>query len=203
MGRRVGAIACSPVWPASHGWIGAKIEPQGCSKIGDQIFLVINVTSKFGTDVNYYLNQETFVLERIRTVRPPHPTVDPTPIAIEERWSDFRWVEGYCIPLPSVWLRRMVARGGSIREANQDKRMPGIKNERMRHARRVRKPKDVPAIVVSVSLFPIIRLIGGIVFASRRATVLASLAGARSSVKNLTISLVPWNIGAVVLLWRR
>ncbi len=78
--------------------LGAKIEPQGCSEIGGQYFYVINVTSKFGTDIDYYLNQESFVLERSRTVRSLHPTIDPTPITIEERWSDFRWVEGVLHP---------------------------------------------------------------------------------------------------------
>lgn len=78
--------------------LGAAVEAQGCSEIAGQNFYVINVLSKFGTDIDYYLNQETFVLERSRTVRPLHPTVDPTPITIEERWSDFRWVEGVLHP---------------------------------------------------------------------------------------------------------
>lgn len=46
-------------------------------------------------------------------------------------------------------------------------------------------------ILVSVSLFCITRLTSGSLLASLKATFLASFAGTRSSVKNLTISLVP------------
>lgn len=36
---------------------------------------------------------------RSQATRPLHPTVDPTPIVIEERWSDFRFVDGALHPI--------------------------------------------------------------------------------------------------------
>ena len=78
--------------------LGATLERRGCTELDGQGYFVITVRSKFGTDIDYYLNRETYVLERSRTVRPLHPTVDPTPITIEEQWSDFRWVEGVLHP---------------------------------------------------------------------------------------------------------
>lgn len=78
--------------------LGATIEPRGCAEFDGQNFYAINVKSRFGTVIDYYLNQETFILERTRTVRALHPSIDPTQIVIEERWSDFRWVEGVLHP---------------------------------------------------------------------------------------------------------
>lgn len=57
--------------------------------------------------------------------------------------------------------------------------------------------------VVAVSLFCISCLIGGTLWASLNTTFLASFAGTRSSVKNLTISLVPWNMGLVIRICLR
>ena len=60
--------------------------------------------SRFGTDIDYYLNRDTYIVERGRSVRPLHPTADPTPILIEERWMDFRMVEGVLHPFGySLW----------------------------------------------------------------------------------------------------
>ena len=78
--------------------LGADVSFRGCETIDDRAFYVINVRSKFGTDLDYYLNQDTYLLERSRTTRPLHPTVDPTPITIEEHWTDFRTVEGVLHP---------------------------------------------------------------------------------------------------------
>lgn len=40
------------------------------------------------------------MIERSRTTRALHPTVDPTPTTVEEQWSDFRWsmVDGVLHP---------------------------------------------------------------------------------------------------------
>lgn len=78
--------------------LGADVRFRGCETIDGHKFYVINVRSRFGTDIDYYLNQKTNVLERSRTIRALHPTVDPTPITIEERWTDFRMVEGVLHP---------------------------------------------------------------------------------------------------------
>ena len=78
--------------------LGAEVNFRGCGTIDGRNFYVINVRSRFGTDIDYYLNQKTYVLERSRTIRALHPTVDPTPITIEERWTDFRMVEGVLHP---------------------------------------------------------------------------------------------------------
>lgn len=78
--------------------LGADVSYRGCDTIDGNEYYVINVQSEFGTAFDYYLNHQTYVLERSRTVRALHPTADPTPITIEERWSDFRMVEGVLHP---------------------------------------------------------------------------------------------------------
>ncbi len=78
--------------------LGAEVEFRGCENLDGQGFYVLNVRSAFGTDIDYYLNRDTYRLERSRTVRALHPTVDPTEITIEERWTDFRMVEGVLHP---------------------------------------------------------------------------------------------------------
>jgi hypothetical protein len=78
--------------------LGADVEFRSCDELDGRNFYVVNVRSRFGTDIDYYLATETFLLERSRTVRPLHPTVDPTPITIEERWTDFRAVDGVLHP---------------------------------------------------------------------------------------------------------
>lgn len=84
--------------------LGASVGADGCATIDDTIYYVVNVVSRFGTDIDYYLNRDTYIVERSRSVRPLHPTVDPTPITIEERWSDFRMVDGVLHPFAySQW----------------------------------------------------------------------------------------------------
>ena len=78
--------------------LGAKVTFEGCETIESKSYYVINVVSRFNTDIGYYINRDSFRLERSRTVRPLHPTQDPTPITIEERWTDFRYVEGVLHP---------------------------------------------------------------------------------------------------------
>ena len=78
--------------------LGADVSFRGCETLDDSSFYVINVRSAFGSDLDYYLNQDTYLLERSRTQRALHPTVDPTPITIEEYWTDFRDVEGVLHP---------------------------------------------------------------------------------------------------------
>lgn len=84
--------------------LGAQVTLRGCDSIGGLHYYVINVASSFGTNIDYFVNASTFRLERSRTTRPLHPTQDPTPIQIEERWSDFRMVNGVLHPFGmSLW----------------------------------------------------------------------------------------------------
>ena len=84
--------------------LGAKLTLKACSLLDDQLYYVLNVVSRFGTDIDYYINAANFRLERSRTTRPLHPTQDPTPIQIEERWVDFRSVDGVLHPFGfSLW----------------------------------------------------------------------------------------------------
>lgn len=84
--------------------LGAAVKAEGCASIDGTDYYLVNVVSRFGTDIDYYLNRQTFIVERGRSVRPLHPTADPTPITIEERWSDFRTVEGVLHPFAySQW----------------------------------------------------------------------------------------------------
>ncbi len=84
--------------------LGAEIELLGCERLDGVEYYVLKVISAFGTNIDYYINAKNFLLERSRTTRPLHPTQDPTAILIEERWSDFRAVNGVLHPFAfSQW----------------------------------------------------------------------------------------------------
>ena len=84
--------------------LGAAVSLRGCEVLDGTNYYVVNVKSSFGTDIDYYVAAESFRLERSRTIRPLHPTQDPTPIIVEERWGDFRWVDGVLRPFSnSTW----------------------------------------------------------------------------------------------------
>ena len=84
--------------------LGATVTLRGCEVLDRMNYYVVNVKSSFGTDIDYYVSADSFRLERSRTVRPLHPTQDPTPITIEERWDDFRWIDGVLRPFAhSTW----------------------------------------------------------------------------------------------------
>ena len=78
--------------------LGADVSLTGCESIDDEAYHVIKVVSRFNTDIDYYVSSVDYRLKRARSVRPLHPTQDPTPITIEERWGDFRVVEGVLHP---------------------------------------------------------------------------------------------------------
>jgi hypothetical protein len=84
--------------------LGAEVVLRDCDRLDGTDYYVLKVVSAFGTDIDYYINADSFLLQRSRTTRPLHPTQDPTPIQIEERWSDFRAVEGVLHPFAfSQW----------------------------------------------------------------------------------------------------
>ena len=106
-GRALNQGAMSPVhlYGLNHmEALGAILTFNGCEVIDGTRYYVLNVVSAFGTDIDYYINAESYRLERGRSVRPLHPTQDPTPVTIEERWADFRPVEGVLHPFAySQW----------------------------------------------------------------------------------------------------
>jgi hypothetical protein len=71
--------------------LGSEVTFEGCTDIDGDTYFNIRVISAFGTDIDYFLDGD-YRLVRGRSVRPLHPTIDPTPITIEERWSEFRLV---------------------------------------------------------------------------------------------------------------
>lgn len=106
--------------------LGATVESRGCAQLDDETFHVINIVSKFGTDIDYFLNADSYVLERSRTVRPLHPTVDPTPITIEERWADFRWVDGVLHPFGYSLINTVTGEKLSWLEVHTIERVPDL-----------------------------------------------------------------------------
>ena len=78
--------------------LGATVRFDGCTVIDDREYYTINIVSRFGTDIDYFVSVEDFRLERARSVRALHPSIDPTQITIEERWDDFRYVDGVLHP---------------------------------------------------------------------------------------------------------
>ena len=78
--------------------LGADVSLLGCESLDDEPYYVINVRAAFGSDIDYYIDRRSYRLRRSRTTRPLHPTVDPTPIIIEERWRDFRRIDGVLHP---------------------------------------------------------------------------------------------------------
>ena len=84
--------------------LGATLAFEGCAEIDGKQYYKLNVVSAFDTDIDYFLDRNMYRLERSRSVRPLHPTMDPTPITIEERWNDFRMVDGVLHPFAySLW----------------------------------------------------------------------------------------------------
>ena len=59
--------------------LGASVKAGGCATIDDATCYVVNVVSSFGTDIDYYLNRDTYFVERGRSVRPLHPTLTQHP----------------------------------------------------------------------------------------------------------------------------
>jgi hypothetical protein len=72
--------------------LGAEVTLKGCDPVDGKDYYIVNVLSAFGSDIDYYISKWDYWVERARSVRPLHPTQDPTPITIEERWGDFRMV---------------------------------------------------------------------------------------------------------------
>lgn len=84
--------------------MGADVTKTGCVTLADTTYYLVRVKATYGTDIVYYVSAETFRVERARSYRALHPTLDPTQITIEERWDDFRIIEGVLYPFAySQW----------------------------------------------------------------------------------------------------
>lgn len=84
--------------------LGATVTSGGCATIDGDRYYVINVLARFGSDIDYFINADSFIVERARSTRPHHPSLDPTLVTIEERWSDFRQRSGVMFPFAySQW----------------------------------------------------------------------------------------------------
>lgn len=84
--------------------MGADVSKTGCAAVEGQTYYLVRVRATFGTDIEYYVHATSFRVERARATRALHPTLDATQINIEERWSDFRWVNGVLFPFAySQW----------------------------------------------------------------------------------------------------
>ncbi len=84
--------------------MGATVTKLGCDIIDGVSYYQVRVVTTFGTDIVYYVNSGSFLVERARTTRALHPTLDAAQINIEERWSDFHRVGGVLFPFShSQW----------------------------------------------------------------------------------------------------
>ena len=78
--------------------MGATVSKAGCEVVDSTNYFLVRVVASFGSDIVYYVNSGSFLVERARANRALHPTLDETQINIEERWSDFRRVDGILYP---------------------------------------------------------------------------------------------------------
>lgn len=84
--------------------MGAEVSKTGCATVDETAYYLVRVKATFGTDIEYYVNAKSFLVERARATRALHPTLDATQINIEERWDDFRWIDGVLFPFAySQW----------------------------------------------------------------------------------------------------
>lgn len=57
-------------------------------------YYVLKLTLTDGYNLKYYINPDTWLIDRSRDVRALHPDVDPTPTTIEGRLMDYTQVDG-------------------------------------------------------------------------------------------------------------
>ena len=98
---------------------GHRLEPAGRESLDGIDYHVLRLTLDDGFEVRYYLNPETWLIDRERTQRAMHVDVDPSPQWIETIYSDYRPIGGVLFSHKQV--ERQVATGtvlstGTIRE---------------------------------------------------------------------------------------
>lgn len=74
--------------------LGHKVESIGREQIDGINYYALQLTLQDGYSQKYYVHPETWLIERSRVTRALHPDVDPTPTVIEDRYLDYRSVEG-------------------------------------------------------------------------------------------------------------
>src|SRR5207302_11167468 len=73
---------------------GHRIELAERENIDGIQYYVLRLTLNDGYSTTLYVDRKTWLITRRRDVRPLHVDVDPTPITIEQRSSDFRTISG-------------------------------------------------------------------------------------------------------------
>lgn len=98
---------------------GHRLEAAGREVVEAVDYHVLKLTLDDGFEVRYYLNPETWLIDRERTRKAMHIDVDPTPQWMEAVYSDYRSVGGVLFSHRQV--ERVLATGallatGTIRE---------------------------------------------------------------------------------------
>ena len=73
---------------------GHQLALAGREEVDGIDYYVLQLTLDDGFAVRYYLNPETWLIDRERTQKAMHVDIDPTPLWIETTYSDFRPVGG-------------------------------------------------------------------------------------------------------------
>jgi hypothetical protein len=73
---------------------GQKVVWVGRQDIGGINYYAVDLVFDDGTAKHYFIDPETFLVERAREEKPLHPDVDPTPHLFETQYSDFRTIAG-------------------------------------------------------------------------------------------------------------
>ena len=73
--------------------IGNHLELAGREIVDKVNYYVLELTLKDGFVIQYYVNPDTWLIERSRDERALHPDIDPTKKATESRFSDYRKVD--------------------------------------------------------------------------------------------------------------
>lgn len=74
--------------------LGHELELLDNEEIAGLNYYVMKLTLTDSYSRRYYINPDSWLIDRSRDVRVLHPDVDPTPILIESRFLDYRPVEG-------------------------------------------------------------------------------------------------------------
>lgn len=74
--------------------IGIRIALEGREAIQGTEYFVLKLLFPDGFATQVYLNSDTFLIERMRDLRPLHPDLDPQTKRLETQYSDFRSVGG-------------------------------------------------------------------------------------------------------------
>jgi hypothetical protein len=77
---------------------GHRLEAAGREVVEGIDYHILKLTFDDGFEVRYYLNPETWLIDRERTRKAMHVDIDPTPQWMETTYSDYRPVGGVLFP---------------------------------------------------------------------------------------------------------